>query len=144
MGQYVEGVFVTVLPTNSPSSADAVRPLGYALAWALGFALIAVTTVMALGYAILIMHAISYGAAAVFSPDSEITAPSLDAYGIAVAVSSTVALVGSAALVMAARSTRVRQWAPPLQGLVAAVPAGVLAVLTLLLLLDIDPLTLLG
>lgn len=114
-----------------------------ALLWSVGFTLVVVIALAALGLALFVMHAIAYGGDSVFSPDPTIEPPSQDTYRVAFAVSALVAIGVSIILVLLARHTPVADWAPVLQGLVAALVAGGLAFVVMGCMLRVNLLALL-
>jgi hypothetical protein len=107
--------------------------------WALGFSVVTTVGLGVLVWGILIVDLIGYGAAAVMMPETTPTAPEDAPYGLAFAVGVVVNVVCASALARLAFRTPVRTWPPAVQGLAAALTAGLTAVCALLLTLGINP-----
>lgn len=111
--------------------------------WAVGFTLIVLLALAVLSFGLYFIHAIAYGGDAVLSAEPTVGPPNPNTYEAAFIVSALVAIAISLLLVLLARSTPVAAWSPILQGLAAAIVAGVPAYVALTLMLGINPLDLL-
>jgi len=90
-------------------------------------------------WVLLVMHALGYGVAAVFAPETEVAAPDGGRYGLAFVVGVIVNLAAAAALTRLASHTAIRTWPPVAQGLGTALVAATVASCALLLTLGISP-----
>ena len=107
--------------------------------WALAFAAVTTAGLALLGWALLIMHALSYGATALIGPGTIAAAPDAARYRQGFTVAVIVNLVSAPVLAWLVCHTPGRTWLPVLQGLAAAGLAAVAAGCALLLSLGIDP-----
>ena len=87
--------------------------------WALAFAAVTTAVLGLLAWGLLVMHALTYGAAAVVGPES-IAAPDGDRYRVGFAVAAVVNLVSAPALAGLACPSSERTWPPIVQGVAAA------------------------
>ena len=108
----------------------------------MGFGALTTLGLVALTWALLIMHALAYGAFAVIEPQTRITAPQSNRYLLALAVGVVVNLAGGPALIWLAGRTRARHGPPVVLGLAAALVAAVAAACALLLMLGVNPIEL--
>lgn len=106
--------------------------------WALVFAVVTTAGLGLLAWGLLVMHALTYGAAAVIGPET-ITAPGGARYRLGFTVGVAVNFATAAGLARLACHTPGRTWPPALQGLAAALLAAVAASCALLVTIGINP-----
>lgn len=111
--------------------------------WSVGFTLIVLIALAALSFMLFIVDAIGYGGVRLLSADPTLSPPNPDTFTAAFAISALAALAFSLLLAHFAGRTSLATWSPVLQGLVAALAAGVAAYVTLTLMLQINPIDLL-
>jgi hypothetical protein len=90
--------------------------------WAVGLSVVTTVGLGVLTWGLGVMHAMSYGAIAVVSPES-MTAPEPDRYALALTVGATVSLTGALLVAWVVSRTPARGWPPLAQGTVAALVA---------------------
>ncbi|HEU4515334.1 MAG TPA: hypothetical protein VFR87_19665 [Nocardioidaceae bacterium] len=115
-----------------------------ALAWALTLTLVATVLLGVLTHMVFLVDALAYGVAEVISPEADLEAPDLAHYVTAFAVSSVLAVGGGLLLTLALGRTTAAGWPSPARGLAAGAASTVAAALALLLMIGINPLTLLA
>lgn len=106
--------------------------------WALGFSALTTVGLGALTWGIAIAHALAYGVGSVVAPQT-IAAVDGDRYRLAFAVGVIANLASASSLAWLAPRTSARTWNPIVQGLTAAVLAGVAGASALLLALGMNP-----
>ena len=119
------------LPAQPHSRSE---PVG----WALVFGVITSLGLAVLTVGLLLMDALAYGFITVLATGAS-AAPDDGRYGLALVLGVVVSMVGAPALAWVGFGASSRTWPPVVQGLGAAVCAGVVAACALLLTLGIDP-----
>ena len=107
--------------------------------WALAFGGLTTAGLGVFAWALLLMHALGYGVAAVIAPETALAAPDGGRYGLAFGIGVIVNLATAAAMTRLASHTAIRTWPPIAQGLGTALIAAAVASCALLLTLDINP-----
>ena len=128
--------------TAPPSTRHTPSPWP-AFGWALALTLLATIALGLLAHMVFLVDALAYGAARVVSPDADLEAPGTAPYVTAFVVAELVAVGGGLLLTAALGRTSAPGWPSAARGLGAGGAAAVAATVTMLLMLGINPLTLL-
>lgn len=120
------------------ASADPRRSLA-PVWWTAGLVVLTTTGLGLLTWALLIMHALTYGTFEVLRPQAGVIAPEFDNYVRAFLVGATVNVAVAFAMVCLANRTRAQRWHPITVGIMTALAGAVAGGSALLLVLGINP-----
>lgn len=110
--------------------------------WATGFVVVTVVALVALDWALLMVHALGYGFSQVLGPDG-VASPDTDRYIRALVVGGLVDVAGTTAMLWLLLRTTAGQWPAWTTALLAAAVGGVVGASALVLVLGISPIDLL-
>ena len=125
------------VPTGLPSGNR--RPSLSLAWWALACAFVTTAGLAVIAWVLLVLDALTYGVSQVFAVT--VDPPFTDRYGGAFAVAVAVNLGGTLVLSRLALRTSAAGWPPALAGALVAIAAGAIAASVLLLMLGINPVT---
>lgn len=136
---------VTVPPSTQHIPGTQRPPSPWpAFGWALALTLLATIALGVLAHMVFLVDALAYGVTRVISPDADLQAPGTAPYVTAFVVADLVAVGGGLLLTAALGRTSAARWPSAARGLCAGATSAVAATLTMLLMLGINPLTLLA
>jgi hypothetical protein len=107
--------------------------------WTLVFGALTTAGLAVLTCALLVLHALGDGMAAVIAPDADVAAPDTGRYGLAFGVGVIVQLATAWASTRLAARTAIRRWPSVAQCLCTALVAAAFGTCALLLTLGISP-----
>lgn len=107
--------------------------------WTVGFVVMTTTGLGLLTWALLGMHALTYGTFEILRPQAGVPAPELDNYVRAFLVGATVNVAVAFGMVGLANTSRARGWHPVAVAVIAALAAAGVAGSASLLMLGINP-----